>query len=146
MPPEASADFVELSADVVATYVSNNSVTRADLPALISTVHAALKHAAEGTREPEPLVPPVPINKTVFPDHIISLEDGRRYKSMKRHLSGRGLTPRAIPRQVGLAPGLPDGGAELFQGSVRVGQGVGSRPITQTGGKGFSLNRRPSGS
>ena len=53
--PEASADFVELSADVVAAYVSNNSVTRADLPALISTVHAALKHAAEGTREPRAL-------------------------------------------------------------------------------------------
>ena len=105
--PEVSADFVELSADVVAAYVSNNSVTRADLPALISTVHAALKHAAEGTREPEPLVPPVPINKTVFPDHIISLEDGRRYKSMKRHLSGRGLTPEQYRAKWGLRPDYP---------------------------------------
>jgi predicted transcriptional regulator len=105
--PEASADFVELSADVVAAYVSNNSVTRADLPALISTVHAALKHAAEGTREPEPLVPPVPINKTVFPDHIISLEDGRRYRSMKRHLSGRGLTPEQYRAKWGLRPDYP---------------------------------------
>jgi predicted transcriptional regulator len=73
---------------------------------LISTVHAALKHAAEGTREPEPLVPPVPINKTIFPDHIISLEDGRRYK-YKAAPNGSRTHPRAIPHQVGLAPRYP---------------------------------------
>ena len=54
-----------------------------------------------------PWAPPVPINKTVFPDHIISLEDGRRYKSMKRHLSGPVLTPEQYRAKWGLRPDYP---------------------------------------
>jgi predicted transcriptional regulator len=55
----------------------------------------------------EELVPPVPINKTVRPDYIISLEDGRRYKSMRRHLSSRGLTPEQYRTKWGLRPDYP---------------------------------------
>jgi predicted transcriptional regulator len=93
--PEVSSDFVNLSADVVAAYVSNNSVTQADLPSLIASVHAALKAAANGMQEPEKVVlePPVSVKKSISPDFLISMEDGKRYKSLKRHLTGRGLTP-----------------------------------------------------
>ena len=93
--PEPSSDFVSLSADVIAAYVSNNSVPQADLPTLIATVHNALRDAATGKQEPEKVVlePPVSIKKSMTPDHLISMEDGRPYKSLKRHLTARGLTP-----------------------------------------------------
>jgi len=92
--PEASANFVGLSADVVAAYVSNNSVTQSDLPNLIASVHNALRDAATGT-EPQKVVlePPVSVKKSITPNHLISMEDGRPYKSLKRHLTARGLTP-----------------------------------------------------
>ena len=93
--PEAAPDFVALSADVIAAYVSHNSVTRADLQSLIASVHAALKNSAAGNQKPEKIVlePPVSIKKSITPDHIISMEDGRPYKSLKRHLTARGMTP-----------------------------------------------------
>lgn len=81
-------DFVGLTADVVSAYVSNNSVATADLPALIQSVHAALGAAANGVT-PEPVVelkPAVPIKKSVTPDYIVCLEDGKQFKSLKRHL------------------------------------------------------------
>ena len=91
---EASADFVNLSADVVAAYVSHNSVPQADLPSLIAAVHAALRDAANG-KEAARIVrePPVSIKKSITANHLISMEDGRPYKSLKRHLTAKGLTP-----------------------------------------------------
>ena len=77
-------NYVELTSDVVSAYVSNNSVSRTDLPGLIGTVHAALSGTSTPAQSNEKLTPPVPINKTIRPDYSISLEDGRRYKSMKR--------------------------------------------------------------
>ena len=84
-----------LSADVVAAYVSNNSVPQADLPSLIATVHTALRDAANGKQQAEKVVlePPVSIKKSITANHLISMEDGRPYKSLKRHLTARGLTP-----------------------------------------------------
>lgn len=87
--------LIELTADVVSAYVSNNPVPVGELPALIDHVHAALK-ATIGTpvAKPEELKPAVPIRKSVTPDYIISLEDGKRFKSLKRHLATHyGLTP-----------------------------------------------------
>jgi predicted transcriptional regulator len=81
----------------------------AELPALIASVHSALQNAANGAKEapPPPLVPPVPIKKSITPDHIISLEDGRGYKSMRRHLTSRGLTPDEYRRKWGLPHDYP---------------------------------------
>jgi len=93
--PEVSSDLVGLSADVVAAYVSNNSVTQSDLPSLIASVHTALRDAAIGKQQPEKVVlePPVSVKKSISANHLISMEDGRPYKSLKRHLTARGLTP-----------------------------------------------------
>ena len=103
-----SADLVGLTSAVVAAYVSNNSVPRAELGALIGSVHAALAATSQPlpAQEARP-EPPVPINKTIRPDYIVSLEDGRRYKSMKRHLSGRGLTPEQYRAKWGLGRDYP---------------------------------------
>ena len=72
---ETSSAFVGLSADVVAAYVSNNSVTQSDLPSLIASVHTALRDAANGTKEPEKVVlePPVSIKKSITANHLISM-------------------------------------------------------------------------
>ncbi|MER8748040.1 MucR family transcriptional regulator [Mesorhizobium sp. M1050] len=88
--------LIELTADVVSAYVSNNPVPVSDLPALIGQVHAALKGTAGSVsaEEPEALRPAVPVKKSVTPDYIICLEDGKKFKSLKRHLSTDfGLTP-----------------------------------------------------
>jgi len=97
-------NYVELASEIVSAYVSHNAVARHDLPALIGSVHAALSGASAPTPEKKALTPPVPINRTIRPDYIISLEDGRRYKSMKRHLSSRGMTPEQYRTKWGLRP------------------------------------------
>lgn len=99
---------ITLVADIVSAYVSHNNVPVGELPALIQSVHDQLvKLGQPAAPEPESLVPPVPIKKTVTPDAIISLEDGKPYKSLKRHLSTRGLAPEEYRRKWGLPPDYP---------------------------------------
>jgi predicted transcriptional regulator len=102
-------DIVGLTADIVAAYVANNSLSSTEVSALIGSVHSALVGlvTAPPAPEAEPLKPPVPIKKSVTPDHIISLEDGKPYKSLKRHLSRLGLTPAQYREKWGLARDYP---------------------------------------
>ena len=89
-------NYVDLTANIVAAYVVENAVQRADLPSLIATVHSALSQAARGAMEQpqEGLRPAVPIKKSVTPDFLICLEDGQKFKSLKRHLrTTYNLTP-----------------------------------------------------
>jgi len=101
-------DFTALTAEVVSAYVANNSLRPADIPDLIASVHRALQGlSAPPQAEPEKREPPVPIRKSITPDFLISLEDGRRYKSLKRHLKGRGLTPEQYRDKWGLPRDYP---------------------------------------
>jgi predicted transcriptional regulator len=102
-------NVVELTASVVSAYVSNNSISPFDLPGLIASVHASIKglSAPAAAQEAEKPVPPVSIKKSVTPDYLISLEDGKRYKSLKRHLSGRGLTAAEYRTKWGLPQDYP---------------------------------------
>jgi len=105
-----TSETVALAADIVAAYVSNNSVAAADLPSMIQSVYRALNEAASGVKPQEaaaPLTPAVPIKKSVTPDYIISLEDGHKYKSLKRHLSTRGMTPDDYRAKWGLPRDYP---------------------------------------
>jgi predicted transcriptional regulator len=79
---------IEMTADVVAAYLSKNPVAAADLPAVIQSVHQALTAAAAGPAAavPPPPEPAVPVKKSITPDFLICLEDGRQFKSLKRHL------------------------------------------------------------
>jgi predicted transcriptional regulator len=88
----------EMAAEIVAAFVSNNSVPRNELSALFETVHAAVKRLAEGgvvgLAVTEPLrEPAVSIRKSVTPDYLICLDDGRKFKSLRRHLGALGMTP-----------------------------------------------------
>lgn len=87
---------VDLASEIVSAFVTHNSLRTADLPALIESVHAGLVKIANGvTNSNQPLAPTaaVTIRKSVTPDYLICLDDGRKFKSLRRHLSGLGMTP-----------------------------------------------------
>ncbi|MER9585255.1 MucR family transcriptional regulator [Mesorhizobium sp. M0276] len=105
---DRAADLAELTADIVSAFVSNNSVPVSSLPELIGSVHQSLS----GLREPptpvvEPQMPAVNPKKSVFPDYIVSLEDGRKFKSIKRHLGLLGMTPDQYRAKWGLPHDYP---------------------------------------
>ena len=84
--------LTELTAEIVSAYVANNSVQAGNLPDLIASVHSAMVGLG-APPVPEAATPAVNPKRSVFPDYIVSLEDGRKFKSMKRHLGLLGLTP-----------------------------------------------------
>ncbi|MDQ0503547.1 MucR family transcriptional regulator [Xanthobacter agilis] len=102
--------FIALAADIVSAYVSNNSVAAADLPALINDVHAALQRVCLGESEPtvEQLKPAIPVKKSVAADYIVCLEDGKKFKSLKRHLRTQyNMTPEQYREKWGLPADYP---------------------------------------
>lgn len=102
--------FIELAAGIVSAYVGNNPVPASDLPALISQVHAALLHVADGqsTTIPETPKPAVPVKKSVHPEYLICLEDGKKFKSLKRHLRSQyNMTPDQYREKWSLPPDYP---------------------------------------
>ncbi|MCR4282021.1 MAG: MucR family transcriptional regulator [Bauldia sp.] len=101
------ADLIALATDIVSAYVSNNTVPVSELPKLIADVHRALNstQARLNEPEPEPLKPAVNPKKSVFPDYIICLEDGKKFKSLKRHLRTHyDLSPEEYREKWGLSP------------------------------------------
>ena len=80
--------FIELTAGIVSAFVSNNSVAAGDIPALINQVHSALLRVSSGAKDApaEPLKPAVSVKKSITPEYLICLEDGKKFKSLKRHL------------------------------------------------------------
>lgn len=105
-----SVDFVAITAGVVSSYVAHNSVPPQELPALIEQVHGALTSLGQA-REPDtaqPTKPAVPIRRSVTPDFIVCLDDGKKFKSLKRHLRTRyGLTPEQYRERWGLPDDYP---------------------------------------
>ncbi len=102
--------YIELAADIVSAYVSNNSVPAAELPSLISEVHAALLRVTSGMVPAvvETPKPAVPAKKSVTNDFIVCLEDGRKFKSLKRHLRTQfNLSPDDYREKWGLPPDYP---------------------------------------
>lgn len=103
--------FADITAEIVAAYVSNNSIQSEQLPALIGNVHKALNAAASGPTEEIPSEPPkpaVPIKKSITADYLICLEDGKKYKALKRHLRSRyNMTPDEYRARWGLPSDYP---------------------------------------
>jgi predicted transcriptional regulator len=108
MPPDSRLS--ELTADIVGAYVSNNSVRPDELTSLIADVHAALVRAPSlsSALAPEPQEPAVSIRKSVTADFIVCLEDGKKFKSMKRHLRGyHDMSPAEYREKWSLRPDYP---------------------------------------
>lgn len=102
--------MLELTADIVTAYVSNNSVPVAELPGLISTLYTVLGTLGDpvATAEAEKQKPAVNPKKSVHEDYIICLEDGKKFKSLKRHLMTHyGLTPEQYREKWSLDPAYP---------------------------------------
>ena len=106
---EEQTSVMDMTAEIVAAYVGNNSVSADQLPNLIQQVHGALKGAGDPASAPAaPATPAVPVRKSINPDYLICLEDGRRFKSLKRHLRTKyGISPEEYRAKWGLAKDYP---------------------------------------
>jgi predicted transcriptional regulator len=148
---EAPADVLELTADIISAFVSNNKVAPEALPDLIASTYAALNNVGQPEVEPEPelnLPTAAAIRKSITDDYLVSFEDGKRYKSMKRSLSIRGLTPEEYRAKWGLpkdypmvAPGYAAARSALAK-SMGLGQG-GRKPAKAPAAKPAPKGRKP---
>ena len=90
------ARCIQLTANIVSAYVSNNTVSSAEMPALISQVYSALMRVSKGAADAAPaapLTPAVPVKRSITPEYLVCLEDGKKFKSLKRHLRQYRMTP-----------------------------------------------------
>ena len=101
---------IELTAEIVSAYVSNNTVPASEIPGLINQVHAALSRVSgkAGEGPGEPLKPAVSLKKSITPEFIVCLEDGKKFKSLKRHLRTQyNMTPEQYREKWGLSADYP---------------------------------------
>ena len=106
----AGGGYIELTADIVSAYVSNNSVSAGEIPNLINQIHSALLRVSGGQSDtqPEPLKPAVSLKKSITSDYLICLEDGKKFKSLKRHLRTQyNMTPEQYRDKWALPPDYP---------------------------------------
>ena len=108
---ENKSELIEMTADIVSAYVGNNSVSTTELPNLITSIHRALSGvngAVEAPVAEAPKEPAVPVKKSVAPDYLICLEDGRKFKSLKRHLRTKyNMSPEEYRAKWGLQKDYP---------------------------------------
>lgn len=111
MSESAVPNFIELTADIVSAYLANNTVSAGDIPSLISDIHSALVKVSGGQDIPvvfEPAKPAVPVKKSITNDFIICLEDGKKFKSLKRHLrTAYNMSPEQYREKWGLPQDYP---------------------------------------
>lgn len=101
-------ELLRLTAQIVSAHVGNNSVAVSDLMTLIQDVHRSLATVGQTEAQPERPQPAVPIKKSVTPDYIVCLEDGKKLKMLKRHLkTAYGMTPEEYRERWGLSPDYP---------------------------------------
>jgi predicted transcriptional regulator len=107
---EEKSELIEMTADIVSAYVGNNSVATSELPALIQSIFRALTNVS-GSAEPEPAAPKepaVPVRRSITPDYLVCLEDGRKFKSLKRHLRTKyNMSPEEYRAKWGLPKDYP---------------------------------------
>jgi predicted transcriptional regulator len=108
----SSSNTSDMAGSIVSAYVANNALNMSELPALICCVHAALSRLAKGAAADTPIkasdkATPAQIRRSVTPDALISFIDGKGYKSLKRHLTGRGLNPHSYRERYGLPADYP---------------------------------------
>ncbi|ODT84836.1 MucR family transcriptional regulator [Phenylobacterium sp. SCN 70-31] len=104
------SEIIEMTADIVSAYVGNNTVAASELPNLIKSIHSAIAGVSTGqTEEPAaPQTPAVSIRKSINPEYLICLEDGRRFKSLKRHLRTKyNMSPEEYRAKWGLPKDYP---------------------------------------
>ena len=140
----ATSNPVELAAEIVAAFVSNNPVPKGELPSLIEAVHSAVERLEKGPVTAPPQIeakaPAVPIRKSITPDFLISLEDGKPYKLLRRHLTRLGLTPAQYREKWNLPSDYPMVAANYAARRSELAKKIG---LGQLGGK--ARTRKSSG-
>ncbi|MCJ2125923.1 MucR family transcriptional regulator [Methylobacterium sp. J-077] len=108
-PDGDKSRFVALASEIVSAYVSHNHVQSADLPKLLNDIHGAIQGVCAGgaTAAAPSKATAHEVRRSVTPDFLISFEDGKPYKTLRRHLTLRGLTPEAYRAKWGLDPDYP---------------------------------------
>jgi predicted transcriptional regulator len=107
---DEKSEIIEMTADIVSAYVGNNMVTAGDLPTLIQSIHKALAGVTSGVEvvEAAPKEPAVPVKRSITPGFLICLEDGRKFKSLKRHLRTKyNMSPEDYRAKWGLPKDYP---------------------------------------
>ncbi len=127
-----NAQILEMTADIVSAYLSANTIAAAEVPGLIASIHASLTQVSGGAVEApaEPQVPAVPVRRSITPDYLICLEDGLKFKSLKRHLRTKyDMSPEEYRAKWGLpndypmvAPNYAKARSELAK-AIGLGQG-----------------------
>jgi predicted transcriptional regulator len=149
-------DLISLTSNIVSAYVSHNTIVAENIPIFIGAVHSALNNASVhgGEKPKEELKPAVPIKKSVTPDYIVCLEDGKKFKSLKRHLRTRyDMSPEQYREKWGLphdypmvAPVYAATRSQLAKtmglGQRRQGGGVSLQDMGPAGGKAAVAARR----
>ena len=136
------SEIIEMTADIVSAYVGNNSVSATELPSLIQSIHRTLTDIAAGAEvvEAAPKEPAVPVKRSITPDYLVCLEDGRKFKSLKRHLRTKyNLSPEEYRAKWGLpkdypmvAPNYAKARSELAK---QMGLGQGGRKPARKGAR-----------
>ncbi|MBZ9993135.1 MucR family transcriptional regulator [Mesorhizobium sp. BH1-1-4] len=142
---QTKSDLLGLTADIVAAYVQNNATPVAGLPDLIASVNSALSNLLQPVEAPlAPLTPAVNPKKSVFPDYIISLEDGRKFKSMKRYLGLLGMTPDQYRAKWDLPKDYPMVAPSYAAQRSALAKtiGLGRKPGAKTSSKKTAANRK----
>src|SRR5262247_4707367 len=123
--PDQSSDLLALTTEIVAAHVSNNTVSVGDLPQLINQVYNSLANIGTVPSAPaERPQPAVPVKKSVYPDYIVCLEDGKKLKMLKRHLkTAYNMTPEGYRERWGLGADYPMVAPDYAKHS-----GLGTRP------------------
>jgi predicted transcriptional regulator len=140
-----SADPLALTGEIVAAFVANNSLPLAELPAVIQSVHAALTKIASGVVAPNAAEPAAPtaavtIRKSVTPDYLICLDDGRKFKSLRRHLSVLGMTPEQYRAKWNLPNDYPIVAANYAAQRSALAKKIGLGQFRKSGG---AAKRKP---
>lgn len=143
--PKPTDHLIELTADIVTAYVSNNPVPVAELPGLIAQIHSSISRlGTPPATEQETPTPRMPIKKTVTADYIISLEDGKQYQTLKRHLGIWGLTPDEYRAKWSLPADYPmvAPGYSARRSALAKELGLGRKPAAKQAAK--QVKRAPS--
>ena len=139
---EKQTDLIEMTADIVSAYVSKNNIAADSVAGLIASVHTSLTNINQPVQEvvEEPREPAVPVRKSITPDFLICLEDGRKFKSLKRHLRTKyNMSPEEYREKWGLPKDYPmvapNYAAARSQLAKQMGLGVGGRQPAKTVGR-----------
>ena len=138
-----SSNPVDLAAEIVSAFVSHNALPPADLPALIESVHAGLVKIASGVAVAEETTAPTPavsVRKSITPDYLVCLDDGKKFKSLRRHLTVLGMTPEQYRAKWNLPADYPMVAANYAAQRSALAKKIGLGQFRKSGG---AAKRKP---